>query len=108
MAFRKLGRNPVLERATRCADIFMESLYSLSSLPSAKAVAFDSHPAEIIHPEPSREEAEKYTAELIDSFAQNRGMRELLEDARYFAGASTLGGAVGVRRARAQIKRFEP
>lgn len=54
------------------------------------------------------EEAEKLTEEMIQSYSKNNTMRQLLEDARYFAGAATLSGAVGVRRAKAQITRFEP
>ena len=54
------------------------------------------------------EEAEKLADDMIKSYSKNNPMRQLLEDARFFAGAATLSGAVGVRRARAQITRFEP
>jgi hypothetical protein len=54
----------------------------------------------------SAEDAEKIAEAMIDSFSSNRTMRELLESARYFAGAASLGGAIGTRRARTGIKRF--
>ena len=55
----------------------------------------------------SVEDAEKRTEAIIESFAKNNAMRELLESARYFAGAASLCGALGTRRARNEIKRFE-
>ena len=55
----------------------------------------------------SLHDAEKVTEAMIDSFATNPAMRELLESARFFAGAASLGGASRTRRAKTVIQRFE-
>lgn len=107
MVYQKLYRNPVLERRMNLADLFMEQQYG--PMPQKVSENVGKRPTEQLEvPEAlSVEDAEKLTLELIDSYVKNPRMHELLKDARYFAGASALGGAVGVRRARAQIRRFE-
>jgi hypothetical protein len=107
MTYHKLSRNPMLESELKLADKKMELVYTdapVKSIPKTEKIETI---ALNVNQAVSIEEAETYTSKLIDSFSCNPGMRELLEDARFFAGASTLGGAVGMRRARAQIKRFQ-
>lgn len=61
----------------------------------------DALPSRIRHePTLSVEEAEKISTEIIQSFSKNRDMKELLEGAKFFAGASALAGGPGERRAR--------
>ena len=51
-------------------------------------------------------EAEKITERLIETYSSNKALKDLLEGARFFAGAGTLGGAGKLRRARTAIRKF--
>ena len=105
MMYFKLENQLGLERESQVAAEFMKRLYGVrgsgGSKPPVKEVS--APPALVI----SAEEAEKIADEMISSFSKNTTMKELLEGARFFAGAGSLSGAIPVRRSRTQIKRFE-
>lgn len=99
----KLTREPLLEREVSLASEYFNRKYasvSQSCIPETTNVKPKAK-------EISVEEAEKITNEMIHSFSHNRTMKDLLEGAKFFAGAKTLCGAVITRRSRTQIKRFE-
>lgn len=99
----KLTREPLLERESSLARQYFNQKYaSVSRASIPDTIKVKPKPKEI-----SVEEAEKITNEMIESFSHNRTMKDLLEGAKFFAGAKTLSGAVTTRRSRTQIKRFE-
>jgi hypothetical protein len=105
VSYMKISREPKLERNSSVAMDYMKTRFASVIMKEARQ-ASKSIP-EVVIPSISPEEAEKITDEMINTFSKTRGMRDLLEGAKFFAGASTLSGAVTVRRARQQITRFE-
>lgn len=55
----------------------------------------------------SIEEARKISQDIIHTFSDCPMLKELLEDAVFFAGPSIFSGALTIRKARAAIKRYE-
>lgn len=105
MVYRKISRNTDLE------VVFAELERAEDNRKRRNAESEDSFVDETrsfpIREPVSKDVAVKITEEMMCSFSDNRNMRELLEGALHFAGAVTLGGALGPRRARTQITRFE-
>lgn len=99
-AYVKLTRQPALERIIRKAD--PRSNKAVVNEPTGTD---EVEQAKVKQPV-SVAEAEKNTENMINAFATNRLMRELLESASFFAGAETMGGARLIRRSREQITSF--
>jgi hypothetical protein len=70
--------------------------HSLARKPKPQPAPEPAHAPKPISPE----EAEQLSKDMIKSFSSCRLMRELLEDAKYFVGATGLVGAPPSRRAR--------
>ena len=102
--YTKLSRQPDFERLNSRSFEYMKRKYGIQEIaedsPSNKLEVVASRKSEL---KLSAEEAEKISSEIIQSFARKRDMKELLEDAKFFAGASALAGAPGERRARRNI-----
>jgi hypothetical protein len=102
--YTKLSRQPDFERLNSRSFEYMKRKYCIqeiaedSQLTKLEVVASRKSEVKL-----SAEEAEKISSEIIQSFARKRDMKELLEDAKFFAGASALAGAPGERRARRNI-----
>jgi hypothetical protein len=102
--YTKLSRQPDLERIYSRSFEYMKRKYDIRETSTASELNLNEAviPRKI-EPKLTAEEAEKISSEIIQSFARNRDMRELLEGAKFFAGASALAGAPGERRARRNI-----
>jgi hypothetical protein len=95
----KLSRQPLLEIQAHPYSDFMKSRLLIRG--------DTDHPTESSKPEISVEEAERITNAMIETHSKNKGLKDLLEGAKFFAGASTLGGAGKVRRVRMQTLKFD-
>jgi hypothetical protein len=107
--YTKLGREPDLERDRNRAFDYMKRKYDIKEvIKEAVQGKEDVIMARFkCEPKLSAEEAEKISTEIIQSFARKRDMKELLEGAKFFAGATALAGAPGERRARRKFS-FSP
>ncbi len=103
--YKKLGRRPELERCANRAVEYMKRKYDIREIVEATKtnVEIVVQPRFKCEPKLSPEEAEKISSEIIQSFSRNRDMKELLEGAKFFAGASALAGAPEERRARRKV-----
>jgi len=103
--YMKINSEPIFERCTNRSQEYMFRKYKID--PEANLLeceAMEAKEAKIEKVvEISPEDAEKISEEMISSFSKKRDIRELLEGAKFFAGASALAGAPSVRRARRSI-----
>lgn len=103
--YKKLEREPDLERVENRGLEYMKRKYDIREPIETEPRAAQPvvPPRFKCEPKLSPEEAEKISSEIIQSFARNRDMKELLEGAKFFAGASALAGVPEERRARRKV-----
>lgn len=102
--YTKLSRQPDLERGYSRSFEYMKRKYDIrETLMASELNLNEAVVPRKNEPKLTAEEAEKISSEIIQSFARKRDMRELLEGAKFFAGASALAGAPDERRARRNI-----